>query len=366
MADTLNYKCPNCSAGLTFDSKSQKMKCEYCGSTYSLDELDKIAEQAEEVKEVKGDHWEGFEPEQWQSDEKSNMAVWSCPSCGAEILAEKTTGATVCPYCDNPMIMPEQFTDSYRPDYIIPFQKSKKEAVEALKKHYEGKTLLPKVFKDQNHLEEIRAVYVPFWLFDLDAAGRFRYEATRNRFWEDSDYRYTETKFYHVVRSGSMKFEKIPVDGSKAIDDTTMEAIEPYDYKDLTEFNLSYLSGYMADKYDQEPDALTERVYERMERSVKDSFERTVHGYATVIPKQEKITVTGKGKVRYALFPVWFLNTKWNGKNYSFAMNGQTGHLIGDLPVAKDLAVKYWFKRHIPLTIAATAVITVLRLLGVI
>mgnify|MGYP000038649142 CR=1 FL=1 len=95
MADTLNYKCPNCSAGLTFDSKSQKMKCEYCGSTYSLDELDKIAEQAEEVKEVKGDHWEGFEPEQWQSDEKSNMAVWSCPSCGAEILAEKTTGATV-------------------------------------------------------------------------------------------------------------------------------------------------------------------------------------------------------------------------------------------------------------------------------
>jgi len=163
-----------------------------------------------------------------------------------------------------------------------------------------------------------------------------------------------------------MKFEKIPVDGSKAIDDTTMEAIEPYDYKDLTEFNLSYLSGYMADKYDQEPDALTERVYERMERSVKDSFERTVHGYATVTPKQEKITVTGKGKVRYALFPVWFLNTKWNGKNYSFAMNGQTGHLIGDLPVAKDLAVKYWFKRHIPLTIAATAVVTALRLLGVI
>lgn len=54
MADTLNYKCPNCSAGLTFDSKSQKMKCEYCGRTYSLDELDKIAEQEEEVKEVKG------------------------------------------------------------------------------------------------------------------------------------------------------------------------------------------------------------------------------------------------------------------------------------------------------------------------
>ena len=262
--DTLNYKCPNCSAGLAFDSKSQKMKCEYCGNEYSLDELDKLAEQQDTVKEASGEHWEGFEPEQWQSDEKSNMAVWSCPSCGAEILAEKTTGATVCPYCDNPMIMPDQFKDSYRPDYIIPFMKSKKEAIKALKDHYNGKPLLPKVFKDENHLEEIKAVYVPFWLFDLDTAGRFTYEATKTRVWEDDDYTYTATSFYHVARAGKMKFKKIPVDGSKTIDDTMMEAIEPYDYADLTDFNLSYLSGYLADKYDQEPDDLTGRVYERM------------------------------------------------------------------------------------------------------
>ena len=362
--DTLNYKCPNCSAGLTFDSKEQKMKCEFCGSTYSLEELDKLAEQQDTVEEDKTEKWKGFEPE--QSDEKSNMAVWNCPSCGAEILAEKTTGSTVCPYCDNPMIMPEQFKDSYRPGYIIPFMKSKKEAKQALKAHYEGKPLLPKVFKDENHLEEIRAVYVPFWLFDLDTAGRFSYEATKTRVWEDDDYNYTATRFYHVARAGKINFRKIPVDGSKAIDDTMMEAIEPYEYQDLTEFNMSYLSGYMADKYDQEPDELTGRVYERMEQSVKDCFEASVKGYATVTPKQEKVTVTNKGEVKYGLFPVWFLNTKWNGKTYSFAMNGQTGRLIGDLPVGKDLAVKYWFKCHIPLTIAMTAIVTALRFMGVI
>lgn len=364
--DTINYKCPNCSAGLAFDSKSQKMKCEYCGNTYSLEELEQLAEQQDAVKEDTTTHWEGFEPEQWQSDEKSNMAVWSCPSCGAEVLADKTTGATVCPYCDNPMIMPDQFKDTYRPDYVIPFKKSKKEAVQALKDHYKGKPLLPKVFMNENHMEEIKAVYVPFWLFDLNTAGRFSYEATRTRVWEDDDYTYTATKFYHVVRAGKIDFRKIPVDGSKAIDNTMMEAIEPYDYEDLKEFNLSYLSGYMADKYDQEPDELTDRVYERMERSVKDSFEESVKGYETVTPKQEKIKVTKKGKVKYGLFPVWFLNTKWNGKTYSFAMNGQTGHLIGDLPVGKNLAVKYWFSHHIPLTIAMTAIVTALRLMGVI
>ena len=101
MADTLNYKCPNCSAGLAFDSKSQKMKCDYCGKEYSLDELDTIteqAEQAEDIRETTGDHWEGFEPEQWQSDERANMAVWSCPSCGAELICDESTAATSCPY----------------------------------------------------------------------------------------------------------------------------------------------------------------------------------------------------------------------------------------------------------------------------
>ena len=244
--------------------------------------------------------------------------------------------------------------------------KSKKEAIKALKDHYNGKPLLPKVFKDENHLEEIKAVYVPFWLFDLDTAGRFTYEATKTRVWEDDDYTYTATSFYHVARAGKMKFKKIPVDGSKTIDDTMMEAIEPYDYADLTDFNLSYLSGYLADKYDQEPDDLTGRVYERMERSVRDSFEESVRGYATVVPKKEKITVTNKGQVKYGLFPVWFLNTKWNGKTYTFAMNGQTGHLIGDLPIGKNLAVKYWFRHHIPLTVIMVAIITILRFTGVI
>lgn len=363
--NVLDYKCPNCSAGLKFDSKTQKMACEYCGKTYSLDELEQIAQQSEDIKEdTSGKHWEGFEPEQWQSED--NMAVWSCPSCGAEIVAEKTTGAAVCPYCDTPLVMPDQFKDMYRPDYVIPFQKSKKEAMEALKKHYEGKPLLPKVFKNENHLEKIKAVYVPFWMFDLDTAGRFRYEATRMRVWEDDDYTYTETNYYNVVRAGKLDFSRIPVDGSKAIDNTMMEAIEPYDYKDIKPFDLSYLSGYMADKYDQEPDELTDRVYERMEESVRESFRSTVRNYATVDTKQEKIWITKKGDVKYGLFPVWFLNTKWKGKNYSFAMNGQTGRLIGDLPIGKDLLVGYWFRHHIPFTLVMTVILVILRITGVI
>lgn len=364
--EVLNYQCPNCSAGLTFDSRTQKMVCEYCGSSFSMEELEAWKEEGTQEEEDSTQHWEEFTPQDWQDEELQGMKVWNCPSCGAEIIAEETRGAMKCPYCDNPMVLPEQFSGMYLPDYVIPFQKSKKEAVEALKKHYMGKPLLPKVFQDQNHMEEVKAVYVPFWLFDLEAGGSFRYEGTRTHVYEDSRYRYTATSYYDIYRAGRMKFRKIPVDGSHKIDDTMMEAIEPYDYTELKPFQISYLSGYFADKYDVEPDDLTGRVHERMEKSVRCCFADTVYGYEMVIPRRERVQIAQKGEVRYALFPVWFLNTKWNGKTYSFVMNGQTGKLVGDLPVGKDLVKKYWIRHHIPLTLLGAALLLAGRLMGVI
>ena len=363
MADTLNYKCPNCSAGLTFDSKSQKMKCEYCGRTYSLDELDKIAEQEEEVKEVKGDHWEGFEPEQWQSDEKSNMAVWSCPSCGAEILAEKTTGATVCPYCDNPMIMPEQFVDSYRPDYIIPFKLDKKAAKEGLMKHLTGKRLLPKIFKDQNHIDEIKGVYVPFWLFDTDVDAKVRYKATKIRTWSDSDYNYTQTSYYMVHRGGSVGFEYVPVDGSTKMADDLMESIEPFNCREAVDFQTAYLAGYLADKYDVTAEESIDRANERVKKSTEQAFAETVIGYDTVVAENTSVQFHG-GKAKYALYPVWLLNTTWNGNKYTFAMNGQTGKFVGNLPVDKAAATRWTLVLAGAFTALTYGAATLLHFLG--
>lgn len=362
----VNYQCPNCSAGLSFDSKTQKMVCEFCDSSFTVEELEKIKEQElREAAEEKSGHWEGFSPEQWQEGDMAGMKVWNCPSCGAELIAEETTGAMKCPYCDNPMVMPEQFDGLYRPDFVIPFKKSKKDALETLKKHYLNKPLLPRVFKEENHLEEVKGMYVPFWLYDLKASGRFTYEGIHTRIYEDSKYRYTENSIFHITRKGSMEFQKIPVDGSERIDDTMMESIEPFAYEEMEPFQLSYLSGYAADKYDMEPDELTDRVHTRVKSSMQEMFLETVKGYDEVRTKQADMRISEKGDVKYGLFPVWFLNTRWNGQQYTFLMNGQTGRMTGDLPVGRDLLVQYWLKRHIPLTLILTAGAVILRLLGV-
>ena len=107
-----------------------------------MEELEELVQTADPLeKEDTKEHWEGFDP--GVSGAEENMAVWNCPSCGAQLITEKTAGAAVCPYCSGPMVMPEQFEGVYRPDFVIPFSKSKKDALEALKQHYLGKPLLP-------------------------------------------------------------------------------------------------------------------------------------------------------------------------------------------------------------------------------
>ncbi len=59
----------------------------------------------------------------WGSDAE-NMQVYNCPSCCAELICDENTAAISCPYCGSPTIIPEQFGDTLRPDYVLPFKRA--------------------------------------------------------------------------------------------------------------------------------------------------------------------------------------------------------------------------------------------------
>ena len=340
--DTLQeYKCPCCGGAIAFDSTLQKLKCPYCDTEFDIETLENYG------KELEGEpddsmNWETSAGVDWQEGEADGLRSYICKSCGGEIVADDTTAATSCPFCGNPVVMSGQVSGYLKPDYVIPFKLDKKAAKEALKKHYSGKKLLPKVFKDENHIDEIRGVYVPFWLFDADADAHIRYKATRVRVWSDRDYNYTETAFFSVVRGGSIGFQRVPVDGSSKMPDDLMESIEPFYFEDAVDFHTAYLAGYLADKYDVDAEASVERANERIKNSTADAFAQTVQGYATVTPEATGIHLQN-GRAKYALYPVWLLNTTWKGKKYTFAMNGQTGKFVGDLPLDKGAYKKWLF-----------------------
>ena len=235
-----------------------------------------------------------------------------------------------------------QLSGALKPDYVIPFKLDKKAAKEALKKHYLGKKLIPKVFKDENHLDEIKGIYVPFWLFDTEAEANIRYKATRVNMWSDRNYQYTNTSFFSVSRGGTLGFQRVPVDGSSKMDDALMESIEPFNFADAVDFQTAYLAGYFADRYDVDSEKSIERANSRIKKSTEDTFATTVQGYTTVVPEHSAVKFNG-GQAKYALYPVWILNTSWNGQKYTFAMNGQTGKFVGDLPLDKGAYTRWLF-----------------------
>ena len=341
MTDLIAYKCPCCGGNIEFDSSLQKMKCPYCDTEF---EMDTLKQYDEEIKNQKDDNltWEEKVSNEWTSEDEENLLSYICNSCAGEIVTDRTTAATHCPFCGNPVVIQEHLKGNLKPDYVIPFKLDKKEAEDGLKKHLEGKKLLPKVFKDENHIEEIKGVYVPVWLFDADASADIRYKGTKIRIWSDYNYNYTETSTYSVVRNGSLSFKCVPVDGSSKIDDNLMESIEPFNFDEAVDFQTAYLSGYLADKYDVDEKQSISRANERIKKSTEDAFASTVNGYNSLIPEKSSVQLTNS-KVKYALYPVWLLNTKWQDKTYTFAMNGQTGKFVGNLPVDKKAYYKYLF-----------------------
>lgn len=331
---TKTYKCPSCGASLIFDSKSGKMHCEYCGTELETDEFEEMEETAKSSSEKDDFSWETYEAENYggSSSDDENMSVYICQSCGGEIITDKNTSATRCPYCDNQTIIPSRLTGTFRPDLIIPFKIDKESAKKTLRDFYKGKTLLPKLFRSENRIESIDGIYVPFWLFSAGANADITYKATRTTVWKDSKYNYTKTSHFRILRSGSLDFENIPVDGSKKMSDRFMEAIEPYDTDKAVPFNSAYLSGFLSDKYDVSSKEAQPRANERLKNTTEQIFRDTVQNYTSVVYENSRVNIV-KSRIKYALLPVWLLNTNYKGKIYTFAMNGQTGKMVGELPV---------------------------------
>ena len=359
-----NYKCPSCTGPLHFVGASGKLECDYCGSTYDVAEIEALyadkneqaaaAQQAAEANAAET-AWDTSGMSGDWGAEGADMKAYSCPSCGAELICDASTAATSCPYCGNPTVVPGQFSGALKPEFVIPFKLSKEDAVKTLKNHYKGKPFLPKSFTSENHVQEIKGVYVPFWLFDGMAEGSAHYEATRSHTHRMGDEEITQTEHYDIFRAGSIAFEKIPVDASSKMPDDHMDSIEPYDYKELKPFSTAYLPGFLADRFDISAEQSSQRADERCENTLDAALQETVTGYESCM-RMGGSTRLLRGKVHYAMMPVWMLNTKWKGKDYLFAMNGQTGKLVGDLPMSWGKFWKTFAAIAVPLSIIGSVI----------
>lgn len=398
MAETTNYQCPNCNGRLFFNGELNQLQCEFCESTFSTGEIEALygekqskadaAASGDRVERVAAEAAAGsaadastaqatrvqtaYQPtgdpiqdyiaqSKWTSSDLDNMRAYNCPSCGAQLMVDEVTAVTSCPYCGNNTVVPGQLSDVLKPDYVIPFKLDKDAAIAALKNYYKGKKLLPNSFSDDNHIQEIQGVYVPFWLYSGAGTGSIMMNARNVTTWMDSHNTYVKTDHYQLHRAGKMDFHRVPVDGSTKMPDNHMDAIEPYDYSELVPFSVAYLPGYLTDRYDQAADECSKRAERRVCHTVTEQLEATATGYMES-DLSSSTTQMNIGDIAYALLPVWMLHTKWNGQDYLFAMNGQTGKFIGDLPVDNGKAVRRFLMLFLPLLVVMVAIVVFLLL----
>lgn len=322
------YECPSCGATMVFDSASQKMLCKHCGTQKTVQEMEGLLE--ENKQEV-----------DYHTGEQASFRRYTCKGCGAEILTDDYTAATFCSFCGNPTLIEDRLSGEKTPAQIIPFKINKEQAQNMYQAWCKKGPLTPSDFTSKTTIEKITGMYVPFWLYDYTANAKIGANCTRVSRERRGDMEYTHTDHYYVHRDVSDFYKKIPVDASEKMPDDVMDKLEPFSYGEIKDFDMGYLSGFMAERYNFTSDEMKKRAEKRVKEYILRETKNTIQGYSTTVITEQNVRLNCK-EASYAMLPVWLLNYRYKGKDYLFTLNGQTGKIVGTLPISKG-KMAVWF-----------------------
>ena len=333
----ISFKCPNCDGELIFDPASGAYKCEYCGSKFTQEELDAM-KPAEEQEKPAGtmDGSQASENTDGTQEEKKTeeeAVIYTCPSCGAQIVTDATTAATFCYYCHNPVVLSGRLSGNYMPNKVIPFAIDRKEAEKRFMEYVGRKKFVPKAFFNKKQIDKLSGVYFPFWIYDTRMNGNLSAEATRVRVWRSGDEEYTETKFYEVERGGDVSLSNLELNALQKANKELVEGVLPYQFDKMKDFSMGYLSGFQAEKRDIEKEGVAEEARRETKDYATKLLRESVSGYDGVKVHNCGFS-SGSETWNYVLLPIWTITYRANnGKMYYYSMNGQTGKVCGELPV---------------------------------
>lgn len=323
----ISYKCPNCDGELIFDPKTQKYKCEYCFSLFEQEEIDAMEPAGRE--DAKAEEPEGFTG----PEETAEGVLYTCPSCGAEIVTDATTAATFCYYCHNPVVLAKRLSGEFLPDQVIPFTIDKKTAEDKFLAYLSKKKYIPKAFFNKRQMEHLSGVYFPYWSYETSMKGQMQAMATKVRVWKNGDTEITETRFFQVERQGRVVLKNMMESALKKANHVLAEGILPYRMEEAKTFQFGFLSGFFAEKRDIEQSEIRQQLQREAEDYAEDMLRESVNGYSTVTNKNHSFSMREE-TFSYTLLPVWTLTYNGrDGNTYYYSMNGQTGKVCGKLPI---------------------------------
>lgn len=307
------YKCPNCQGALTYDPIKKGMHCKYCDNIYSMDELESEKEQDQ------------------PSHNSIDVYVYSCTSCGAELMVNHNEASTFCAYCGQPTVVFSRVSSELQPDYCIPFSITGEQAVELIRKKLRKGLFVPAEIKSVK-IDKLRGIYIPFWLHDIKIRAKANINGTKG----SGEHKHT----VHFYRDAEATYTKITCDGSSKLNDELSQRLEPYNMGEIRKFEPEFLSGFYADRFDvTEKDTRNtalERAIEFLDEDIMDSV-----GSCNSKEFEDKNVRYEFLQHSYALFPAWFMTFWYQNELYTILVNGQTGKVIGNVPMSTKKLVRF-------------------------
>lgn len=310
--------CENCGDALYFNPSKGKMECFSCGNLYD-------AEQSQTVETTeKLSSPGGVSGTSQLTNETMECNIYTCTACGAELAVNGVESSTFCAYCGQPTIVFSRVSSEAKPKYIIPFSVTKEQAINTIRKRLNKGFFIPEEIKNFD-IERVRGIYIPFWLFDI--------------YYSDQQYlsgtvgsgKYKRTKYFY--REAECDFSNLTLDASKQLNDESSQRLEPYNTHDLQPFDIGYLSGFYADRYDMSDKMLNNLAINRAKQLFDKEVEKSINAKNISILKNNPYCKIGN--TTYALFPAWFLTFRYQAQPYTILVNGQTGKIIGGVPYDK-------------------------------
>jgi len=324
---TSMLKCPSCSGSLTFDPAHNKLVCQYCGSTFSEEEISA------------GSH--DFSSFSQQSDDtedaqaQSGSCVYTCQNCGAVISADATTAATECVYCHSPLLLTGRLSRDFTPDFLLPFTITREEAADKFISWTKKKLFIPKTFFSRSRIDKLTGVYYPYWAADISGSVSFEGSGKIVRSYSAGNYICTDTDHYEIARYGNISFKNVMRSALNKADHKLTDAIMPYDMENLVKFSAPYLSGFVAEQRDIDRSEIAEGVESELRSYAKTLITNNCRTKYSHVIGNSKTQFDNKN-YKYVLLPAWILTYYGDDKKmYYFAMNGRTGEICGKLPISK-------------------------------
>lgn len=314
---------------MRFDPTSGKLTCAHCKSLVDF-------EQSKDVKERDFAEMYDFSP--WKEDE---VSAYRCANCGATSVLHRTALATSCPFCGSPVVLDEKATGLVRPDSLVPFELSEKEAVAQLAAWKKRKLYAPNKFRKHTHAKSITGVFTPVWTFDAETvssySGTLGKHKTRTVRRNGKTYTETYTDWFHVSGTMPALFDDVMIAGSGNVDGKYFNEVKRIDKSKYAVYSDEYLAGYVADNYSVPPESAYNTAKNIMEGVIRDKIVRKYN--ADVVGSLNVKTTEISRSFKYMLFPVYVAATKFNGKVYNQFVAGfwsggekKTAHVSGTFP----------------------------------